>query len=105
MLYTELESASDLRQTVNHLTADVTRLQQDLSLSRKELGLAQKMSEAARISPQELARLRSEAARRQAAEDEVASLKLEKQQLEADLEKSKKTIQDWKRSLSSLVSE
>ncbi|KAF4462181.1 hypothetical protein FALBO_11007, partial [Fusarium albosuccineum] len=110
VLYGELETATELRQQVTRLETETTQLRQELDLRKKELVLAQKAAEMARSSQAEITRLRSEVSERQAAVDEIATLRAEKQELEAELQNSRdqvnkmtQTLQDWRRSLTGLI--
>ena len=112
VLYVELESASELKQKVAGLEAQVSSLQREMELQKKEVALARKAAEKSRITQDELEKLRSEAAGRQAAVEEAEALRGERQAGEAELEKCKEqlasltdTLHDWKQKLSGLVGE
>uniref|UniRef100_A0A8H7N1V8 PHD-type domain-containing protein n=1 Tax=Bionectria ochroleuca TaxID=29856 RepID=A0A8H7N1V8_BIOOC len=112
VLYSELETAAELRQQIGGLEGQVNQLRQDLSLRDRELQMTQKALQSARASQSELAQLRLEASQRQGSVEEAATLRAEKQQLEEELKSTRtqmdemsKTLQQWKQKLSSLLAD
>ncbi|CAH0054555.1 unnamed protein product [Clonostachys solani] len=112
VLYSELETAAELRQQIGGLEGQVIQLRQDLSLRDRELQMTQKALQSARASQSELAQLRQEASQRQGSMEEATTLRAEKQQLEEELKSTRtqmdemsKTLQQWKQKLSALIAD
>lgn len=112
VLYSELETAAELRQQIGGLEGQVNQLRQDLSLRDRELQMTQKALQSARASQSELAQLRLEASQRQGSVEEAATLRAEKHQLEEELKSTRtqmdemsKTLQQWKQKLSALLAD
>ncbi|KAM3502277.1 hypothetical protein MY11210_009115 [Beauveria gryllotalpidicola] len=81
-----------------------------MNLQQKELASARKAAELAGVSQEEIRRLKSQAWDRQAGLDEATTLRVQKQDLELELENSRvqldemtQTLQEWKRSSTALV--
>ncbi|KAK2760583.1 hypothetical protein CKAH01_05269 [Colletotrichum kahawae] len=112
VVYRELESVPTLQTKVSELEAETKRLQQVISMQRNEMTMMQTAVNKTANLQAELQTLRGEAAERDAERSEKGELERKNRELESELGRAKeeleernRTLQEWKRKLSSLIGE
>ncbi|KAL3291187.1 hypothetical protein RB213_009636 [Colletotrichum asianum] len=110
VVYRELESVPILQTKASELEAEMKRLQQVISMQRNEMTMMQTAMNKTGSLQAEVQKLRAEAAEREAEQSEKGELQRKNRELEAklgrakeELEERNRTLQEWKRKLSSLI--